>query len=72
MNNVVEDLKNYKPSKHLPVNSKVLILTPIGLPKNHSKIGRIVRRDGEYYYVKPRYCRWEVELYLNEIELYKE
>jgi len=29
--------------------------------------GRITRIDGGYHYVRPMWCKWETELYYNEI-----
>lgn len=38
--------------------------------KNHkSKSGRIMSIDGDYILVKPFHCKWEIELYPNEIKL---
>jgi len=30
--------------------------------------GRITGVNGQYVYVKPLWCRWEIELYPNEIK----
>ena len=31
--------------------------------------GRITKIDGEYVYVKPSWCNWEIELYRSEVQL---
>jgi hypothetical protein len=36
--------------------------------KKGKVFGRITRIDGEYHYVKPMWCDWEIELYRSEIK----
>lgn len=33
----------------------------------NSVYGFITRVDGEYVYVRPTWCKWEIELYRNEL-----
>lgn len=52
------------------VGDRVQILTKIGsIGKRKNKLtGVVTRIDGGYYYVRPAWCKFETELYENEIK----
>ena len=51
------------------INDRVKLLGEIA-PLKHRKnrCGVITRIDGEYIYVRPMWCKWEVECYSCELE----
>jgi len=48
---------------------KIIGNIPYHLRKRSVVIGRIISIDGGYIYVRPNWCKWEVELYESEIRL---
>ena len=61
------------PSKWIHEGDRVRILQSKHLSglkhrPNHPVIGRVIRRNGGYIYVKPNWCHWEIELYDCELE----
>jgi hypothetical protein len=54
----------------LQVGSKVSILrTDISALKHRkNRSGTVIHIDGSYISVRPNWCKWEVELYPNELQ----
>ena len=51
------------------VGQKVGIVGNIPFPLKHRKKTRgiVTKKDGDYIYVRPLWCKWEVELYACEL-----
>jgi hypothetical protein len=53
--------------KSIKIGDRVKITAIIaGLKHRKNKNGVITRVNGSYYYVRPTWCKWKVELYDNE------
>jgi len=57
-------------SKYPKVGDRVKLLVKLSCLKHRNNVfGKVVRINGAYIYVKPSWCKWEVELYPNELRV---
>ena len=64
-------LSNERKPLKVKVGDKVQILRKdiFHLRRRKNVIGKITSIDGSLIMVKPQYCKWEIELYPNEVRL---